>query len=90
MGEFILRIVAEAAFQVAGYATGWVVVPLFTLGRVVVEPRKPGGRVHPKWSRLSRAADGTWILDAEMGCLAGLVFWFAAAGIWWLIRRQWT
>ena len=85
--EFILQSVAEVVLQVAGYATGWVVVPLFTLGRVVVEPKKRGVRVFPKWRRLSQAADGTFIVDPEMGSLIGLIFWFGVAGIWFLVRR---
>lgn len=85
--EFILQAVAEVVLQLAGYATGWVVVPLFTFGRVVVEPKKRGITVVPKWHRLSRAADGTFIVDCEMGSLLGLIFWFGVAGIWFLARR---
>ncbi len=85
--EFILQAAAEVVLQLAGYATAWIVVPLFTFGRVVVEPKKRGVRVVPKWHRLSRAADGTFIVDCEMGTLIGLIFWFGVAGIWLLARR---
>lgn len=37
VGEFILQPVVELTFQILGYLTGRVVVPLFTLGAVRVE-----------------------------------------------------
>lgn len=36
--EVVLQPVLEIALQLAGYLTGYVVVPTFTLGRVLVEP----------------------------------------------------
>lgn len=86
MGEFILQVLAEAVFQLAGYATSWVVVPLFSLGRVVVEPKKRGVGVSPRWHHASRAADGTLIIDAETGSAIGIAFWILVAVVWYLAR----
>lgn len=90
MAEFVFQILADALLQAAGYATGWLVVPIFSLGRVFVEARRNGASVHPEWHRVGRASDGTWFLDAEMGSLMGLVFWFAVAGIWYLAHSAST
>ena len=67
IGAFFFEMLAEGVFQVAGWATGWVVVPMLTLGRVVVEPRKRGVGAKPKWLGIDRAADGTLIVGAELG-----------------------
>ena len=87
MVEFIVEMLAEALLHVAGFVTGWLVVPLFSLGRIVVEPARRGGRVLPKWHRVRRAADGSLILDAEMGALAGLLFWVVVGAAWFMVRR---
>lgn len=42
----------EADINVAGYLTGYIVVQLFTLGRVFVEPDRKGMRAFRKGSRL--------------------------------------
>ena len=87
MLEFIVQAVAEAVFQLAGYATGWVLVPLFSLGRAVVGTRKRDARIFRSWPRVSRAEDGKFIVDADLGTLIGLVFWFAVAGAWFLAHH---
>jgi len=75
LAEFILRPILEIAFQVAGYLTGYIVVPLLTLGRVFVEPDKKGTRAFSKGNRLVRRPDGKFVMEAELGALCGIVFW---------------
>lgn len=73
LAEFILRPILEFALHVAGYLTGYVVVPLLTLGRVFVEPDRKG--MCCKGNRLMRRPDGKFVMDAELGALCGIVFW---------------
>ncbi len=80
IGEAILQPIFEATIQVAGYITGRVVVPLFSLGRARVEPGKKGEWTRPAWRGVNRLPDGTWLLTAELGALMGLVFWFIVGG----------
>ncbi len=50
--ELILQPMLELAAHVVGYATAYVIVPIFTLGQVVVEPRRGRfqmGRVLAMW-----------------------------------------
>jgi hypothetical protein len=73
--EVVLQPVLEIALQLAGYLTGYVVVPTFTLGRVLVEPDPKRQVVLPSGGGVKRREDGTYIMDAELGALCGLVFW---------------
>lgn len=54
--EVILQPVAEIALQLAGYITACVVVPVFTLGLVGVEPGPKGELVkpRPRFGRIQR------------------------------------
>lgn len=81
LAEFILRPILEIAFHVAGYLTGYIVVPLLTLGRVSVEPDKNGLGNFRKGNRLMRRPDGTWVMEAELGALCGILFWAVLAGL---------
>jgi hypothetical protein len=75
LAEFILRPILEIAFEIAGYLTGYVVVPLLTFGRVFVEPDKKGWRAFSKGKYLVRRPDGKLVMQAELGALCGLAFW---------------
>jgi hypothetical protein len=78
LAEFILRPLLEIAFYAAGYLTGYVVVPLVTLGRVVVGPDRKGKRAANKGNQgtyLVRRPDGTFVMDVELGTYCGIVFW---------------
>jgi len=75
MLEAILQPVIEVALQLAGYLTGYVVVPAFTLGSVLVEPDRKKEVVMPLGGRVRRRKDGVYIMDAELASLCGLAFW---------------
>jgi hypothetical protein len=79
IAELILQPIVEAVLQIAGYLTARVVVPLFTLGTVVVEPLGWQTKVHPKlrWPRLTGRHPR--VLDGEFASLLGLVFWAMVA-----------
>jgi hypothetical protein len=75
IAELILQPVLEAVLQVAGYLTARIVVPVFTLGTVVVEPIGWSDKVHPKlrWPRLTGRQPR--VMDGEFASLLGLIFW---------------
>jgi hypothetical protein len=73
--EVVLQPVLELVLRVAGYITGYVAVPVFTLGRVLVEPDSKKQVVFPSGGGIKRRDDGVYIMDAELGALFGLVFW---------------
>ena len=75
IAEAILQPVFEAVLHVAGYLTGYVAVPLLTLGRVRVEPDTSKEVVFPMVGGVKRRSDGVWIIDAEFGALCGIVVW---------------
>jgi len=75
----IVEPVAEAVLQLAGYATGWIVVPLLTIGRVYVEPSPWKELVKPGAGKIRRLSNLRYVMDAELGSLIGLVFWFIVA-----------
>ncbi len=81
LAALIIEPVAEGVLELAGHATGCIVVPVFTLGRAVVSLKERGARVRPRWHHIDRAADGRFVVDADMGTLIGIVFWFAVVGV---------
>ena len=75
IAEFILQPVLELVLQVVGYFTARVIVPIFTLGAVHVEPGPHKELVVPKFGRIQRHG-GKLIMEAELGALFGIIFWF--------------
>lgn len=88
IGELILEPIAELVFQLAGYFTGRIVVPVLSLGRASVEPLRKGVRVTPKWHGFQRASDGTIVVSAETGALLGIVFWAAVGVVAYFVFRD--
>jgi hypothetical protein len=84
--ELLLQPIFEFVFYGIGYATAWVVVPLFTFGQVTVEPVRHGRDVEPKRGRIRRSARGGYIMEAELAVLVGWLFWMAVAVIVYLLR----
>ena len=80
LADFVLRPLAELVLHVAGYLTGYVLVPLATLGRVVVEPartrRAPSFR---EGGQIRRGANGKFAMKAELATFCGVLFWVAVA-----------
>jgi hypothetical protein len=54
LAEIILQPVAELALQLVGYVTARIVVPLFSLGLIRVEPAPQGVKVSPRWHGFQR------------------------------------
>ncbi|OAK58269.1 hypothetical protein A3K87_29135 [Variovorax paradoxus] len=72
--EFVLQPIAEGLMHAVGYLTGVVVVPLVTLGHVVVEQPK-GGREIPPGKYWARSPGGRIVLDADWGTVVGVLTW---------------
>lgn len=64
--ELLLQPILKLVFYVIGYGTGWVLVPLFTLGVVTVEPGPTRG--------------GRFVMKVELAAWIGLVFWILLIG----------
>ncbi len=77
IAEFILRPIIELVLQLFCYGTAWLLVPIFTFGRVFVEPTPIREFVKPNFGRLQRSNKGHYVMDAELASLLGIVFWFA-------------
>jgi hypothetical protein len=77
IAEAILQPIIEAVLQLFCYGTAWLIVPTFTCGRVFVEPSPIREFVKPGFGRLQRSAKGHYVMDAELGSLIGIVFWFS-------------
>jgi len=79
IAEAILQPIIEIVLQLFCYGTAWLLVPTFTFGRVFVEPTPIREFVKPGFGRIQRSSRGHYVMDAELGSLIGLVFWFAVA-----------
>jgi len=75
IAELILQPILELVLQVVGYFTARIIVPVFTLGAVHVEPGPPKELVVPKFGHIQRHG-GKLIMEAELGALFGIIFWF--------------
>ena len=79
IAELILQPIIEVVLQLFCYGTAWLLVPAFTCGKVFVEPTPIREFVKPGLGRLQRSSKGHYVMDAELGSLLGMVFWFAVA-----------
>ena len=86
IAELIVQPILELALQVAGYLTARVLVPVFTLGTVVVEPLGSRSRVYPKLRWPTLTGRQPRVLDAEAASLLGLLFWAAVAVVVYFLR----
>lgn len=84
----VLQVLAELLFQGLCYFTSRLVVPLFTLGYVRVEPlSETTGSVWPRWRRWRAKPGGGKVLSADAGTLVGLVFWVGVIAVsFWAMR----
>lgn len=81
IAEAILQPIAELVAQLLCYGTAWLIVPIFTLGRVYVEPSPIREFVKPGLGRLQRSGKGYYVMEAELASLIGMVFWFVVAAV---------
>ena len=74
LAELILRPALELALHIAGYLTGYVVVPIFMLRHVVFEPDRKGTKLS-SGGRITRRVGGNFVIEAEMRSFCELAFW---------------
>ncbi len=87
VAETLFRFLFEVVFYAVGYATGWLVVPILSLGYYTAEPLAPPRR-HKRGHRNTPKDRQPRQLSAEATVAVGIVFWVAAgASIWWLTQR---
>ena len=79
IAEAILQPITEVVLQLFCYGTAWLLVPMLTFGRVFVEPAPIREFVKPGFGRIQRSNAGHYVMDAELGSLIGMAFWFAVA-----------
>ncbi len=79
IAEAILQPIIEIVLQLFCYGTAWLLVPIFTFGRVFVEPTPIREFVKPGFGRIQRSGRGHYVMDAELGSLIGMIFWFSVA-----------
>jgi len=76
--QLVLQPIAEAAIHLIGYITGFVVVPVATLGHVVVERHEEGvDAMAAKWVR---APSGRIVISAGLGSIVGFLTWLLIGG----------
>ncbi len=87
LAEAILQPIIEIVLQLFCYGSAWLLVPIFTFGKVYVEPTPMREFIKPGFGRLHRSHKGYYVMDAELGSLIGMLFWFAVAiGAYVLIK----
>jgi len=79
----VIEIIGEILLNVLLYGTAYCLVPLLTLGKVYVEPRK-GREVGNTltWFSTSwyeRQANGTILISADIGIVIGVILWILIA-----------
>ena len=79
IAEEILQPIIEVIFQLFCDGTAWSIVPIFTFGRVFVEPTPIREFVKPGFGSIQQSSRGHYVMDAELGSLIGMIFWFAVA-----------
>ncbi len=87
LAELILWPILELILYVAGYLTGYVVVPIVTLGRYQVEPFVVQGRKRYGKSRKYSFARKANVVSDDAATLIGLLFWVAVTATIYLIWR---
>ncbi|WP_157522225.1 hypothetical protein [Mitsuaria sp. 7] len=85
--EFIVQPIVEIVIQLSGFCTAWLLLPVFTLGRVRVEPSTKGFFVKPGRGRIVKQRGGYYLMEAELASLYGLLIW-AVIGFVFLLVRQ--
>lgn len=75
VAEFILRPFVEVAIHIAGYVTAYVMIPILTLGHVVVEPNRKHLALFRSGKRISRSPNGKLIMEAEIASYCGFLIW---------------
>lgn len=75
VAEFILRPLVEVVVHIAGYLTAYVMIPILTLGHVVVEPILKHRALFRSGERISRSPSGKLVIQAETANYCGFLIW---------------
>ena len=86
--QLLLQPILELVFYAIGYATAWLMVPVFTFGHVTVEPSTNGKTLRPRRGRIQRIAPGKYLMTAELGCCFGVLFWIVVVVGYFMVRPE--
>ena len=86
--ELVLAPILEFLLYGIGYATAWVLVPVFTFGHVTVEPNTDDKRLKPRGGRIQRIAPGRYVLTAGLGSCIGALFWIVVVVGYFLVSAR--
>ena len=86
--ELVLWPILELLFYGIGYATAWLLVPVFTFGHVTVAPNTNGRTLKPRGGRIQRIAPGRYVMTAELGSCIGALFWIVVVVGYFLVRAR--
>jgi hypothetical protein len=75
IGEFFLQPLFEIIFQVLGYLTGRIVVPVFSFGLVRVERIVEKIKHRPSLKNVRVESDRSRVISADAGTFLGILFW---------------
>lgn len=84
--ELVLTPFVELLLYGVGYATAWLLVPVFTFGHVTVEPNTSGRKLKPRRGRIQRISPGRYVMTAELGSMVGVLFWIVVVVAFFLVR----
>ena len=79
IAEFLLQPLFEVILYVFGYLTGYVVVPVISLGTYRVEKLDENQRPRPRLGKRSNSPPDSKMLSADAGTAIGIVTWFVFA-----------
>ena len=86
LAEVILQPIIEAIAHVFGYLTGFVVVPVFTLGVIRVERILDDEKPRPKLRNMRADMPRPRVISADAGTAFGLLFWALIAVAAYLLK----
>lgn len=87
LAEGFIRALFEGLFEVFGYWTGRIVVPVLSFGLIRIEGVDRARRVRPRWHGFHRGKDGGIVIDDNMTVLLGLLFWVAVGVAAYFVLR---
>ena len=79
LAELILQPVIELIAHVFGYLTGWLVVPVVTLGMFRVERLLEDDKSRPTLRDFPGEVPGARVISADAGTAIGFLFWVLVA-----------
>lgn len=84
--EILVRPIFEFLIQCAGYATAWLLLPVFTFGLLRVEPGRKGRFVKLGRGSIVKQPGGHYLVEAEVASFIGLLLWGIAFLVFLIAR----